>query len=509
MPSQTAATHPSRTTPRFTLVLLWILASAYTYGFGISELNPLQPILTCQLNHTSSQATLPSLAHPPSGCIPLTESQFGLITSLFTLGGLASSLSISAIANSRGWGRRTSITLSAFFGLVGSIVLTSARSVAPLAIGRLFQGLGSGIGVVVVPIYINEISPASLQGSNGVLNQLSIVVGIFTAQALGASPLGSDGNTWRWIPATSALISATQLLAGFVVAVESPGWLQGEGRKSGSDQQADEVRRLLWSAKELDAHREDTGRRTAPSGAEAEADADADVDERQGLLADGSGSGQHSAHSSVSLREIFTDPAIRPGTLMVVFTQLAQQLSGVNAVLYYSTGILSTILPSLAGSIGILITVINMLMTFPPILLISEDRLGRRNLMVLSAAVMSVSSLLLGVAIVYDIAILSAVCIVVMVAGFSVGLGPIPFVILPELVPSRAVSTTTSLGLSLNWSGNFLIGAAFLPLKNFLAGFDHRHTGGAVFWLFTLSNAVTALVVARFYRYAPPQSSQR
>jgi len=111
-----------------------------------------------------------------------------------------------------------------------------------------------------------------------------------------------------------------------------------------------------------------------------------------------------------------------------------------NAVLYYSVGILGSILPALAGSIGILITVINILMTFPPIYLIDEHRVGRKNLMVGSAIVMAIASALLGGGIVYGYKGLSAFCMILMVAGFSFGLGPIPFVILPELVPSR-VST--------------------------------------------------------------------
>lgn len=106
-------------------------------------------------------------------------------------------------------------------------------------------------------------------------------------------------------------------------------------------------------------------------------------------------------------------------------------------MLYYSVGILGSILPSLAGSIGILITVINILMTFPPIYLIDEHRFGRKKLMIGSALVMSLASALLGTGIVAGYQVLSALAMILMVAGFSFGLGPIPFVILPELVPSR------------------------------------------------------------------------
>lgn len=69
--------------------------------------------------------------------------------------------------------------------------------------------------------------------------------------------------------------------------------------------------------------------------------------------------------------------------------------------------------------------------------------------------------------------------------------------------PKQAVSTATSLGLTLNWTANFIVGSAFLPIKNFLAGYDEGHTGGAVFWIFAVSNLVTALIAAKMYKYQP------
>ena len=487
-------------TPRFRIVLLWILFSAANYGYGISELNALQPILTCQ----SRDPTVKTLLAPATtGCIPLTESQFGLVTSLFTLGGLVSSFLISPVSKSLGWGRKTCITASATAGIVGSLILGISSDLWGLGAGRFIQGIGSGIGVVIVPIFINEISPTALKGSNGVLNQFSIVLGIFVAQAIGASWLGSDGSYWRAVPFVSGLVSALQLVGSKVVGLESPGWLEGEGRRASAvaaRDAADEVRAVLWSPKELQYWKESRG----STGTRSSNGSERSDEERQGLLSGETDQNDASSErNQISFPELFTDPQVRPGTILLVLTQLGQQLSGINAVLYYSVGILGSILPALAGSIGILITVINIVMTFPPIYLIDEHRVGRKNLMVGSAAVMTIASALLGAGIVWGYKALSAVCMILMVAGFSFGLGPIPFVILPELVPSRAVSTATSLALTLNWTANFIVGSAFLPIKNWLAGYDANHTGGAVFWIFSVSNLATAVIVAAMYRYKP------
>ncbi len=318
-PSGSASSRSARSavTLRFRLALLWILFSAANYGYGISELNALQPILTCHPRDPSSTVLL------STGCIPLSESQFGLVTSLFTLGGLVSSFLISPISKHFGWGRQTCITCSAIAGVVGSSILGVSSTLPGLGLGRFVQGVGSGIGVVMVPIFLNEVSPVALKGSVGVLNQLSIVVGIFVAQAIGASWLGSDERCWRTVPLVSGVLSALQLLGSFTVGLESPGWLEGEGRRKvggAAADRADEVRALLWSAKELQGWRES---RTAPRSTGRD-------EERQGLLAAESDADEPTREASqVGLSGLFRDPDVRPGAVLVILTQLGQQLSGI------------------------------------------------------------------------------------------------------------------------------------------------------------------------------------
>ena len=136
---------------------------------------------------------------------------------------------------------------------------------------------------------------------------------------------------------------------------------------------------------------------------------------------------------------------------------MAQQLSGVNGVFYFSTGILADVFKGgdnnggggdkVAKFIGLGITFVNVLMTFPPISLIREDLLGRKKLLQISSFSMALSSLVLALALLFEQSIMAAVSIVIFVAGFSLGLGPIPFLILPELVPKR-VSLSQCLLLS-------------------------------------------------------------
>ncbi|PWN51543.1 general substrate transporter [Violaceomyces palustris] len=524
--SQTSSTTTGRprTTRIFTLSVLWIIISAFEYGYGISELNPLQPILTCQ----TGGDPLDSPSTTKSCSIRMTESEFGLVTSLFTLGGLISSFALPAVSARLGLGRRLSIRYSALLNVLGGLMLASAQGIFSLGTARFVQGLASGVGVVIVPIYLSELAPTSMRGSIGVLNQLSIVLGIFTAQALGASRLGESPTEWRWVPTVAFLLAMVQLVVSFwsSVAVESPRWLEeGEGKAKGSTNEARRIRSLLWSREELEEYQNYSARfqdgggsvgGTRRGGGEREGDEEDILDERERLLEGERESGeigegnQQSAMDvdrpievEMGLKDLFKDDEIRPGVLMVILTQLAQQFSGVNSVLFYSTGIMSTVLPSLASSIGLVITVINILMTFPPILLISESRMGRKKLMMASSLGMCLSCLLLGLGIMYDWPIVSAICIVLVVASFSIGLGPVPFVILPELVPLRAVSKATSLGLTLNWTANTLVGTLFHPIRNLLSHLDNGK-GGAVFWLFAFLNLVSFTLIGLFYRFRLP-----
>lgn len=127
----------------------------------------------------------------------------------------------------------------------------------------------------------------------------------------------------------------------------------------------------------------------------------------------------------------------------------------ISAVLYYSTSIMKSVLPTQAAYISVFITFINVLMTFPPIFLV--DRLGRRSLLLISSSMMALTSFILAFSINIGISQVSSLAIVCFVASFSIGLGPIPFVILGEVVPSYAVGAAGSLGLGVNWASNFAV----------------------------------------------------
>ncbi|KDN38031.1 general substrate transporter [Tilletiaria anomala UBC 951] len=485
-------TTPVRLTAFFYWMVIFIILSAFQYGWGIAELNVLQDALTCKEDNLTHEST--SKGTPGNDCIGLTETQFGYVTALFTVGGFLSSLSLSTIAQRLQFGQRISIFLAALFNTTGGAIISMSAGFVSAGVGRFVMGLGAGIAVVCVPIYLSDISPPALKGSVGVLNQLGIVLGIFAAQVTG-SLLTSPGHSisWRWTPGISAVISAAQLVCGMLFALESPRWEEEKNGDAGK-QRAQRICAKLWSS----------------TGAAAQSRHSSANEETEALLQDRShfqSPHMPSTHET-SFADLLKDSEIRPGMVLIAFTQLGQQLSGVNAVLYYSTGILGSLLKDDNGArasarwMGVGITVVNAVMTFPPIFLIPEHRFGRKNLLLLSSGTMVLSSLVLGLSLQLGWSdILSAACLLLFVMGFSVGLGPVPFLILPELVPARAMSHASSVGLALNWVANIVLASSFLPLRYFFASIDGGR-GGSIFWVFTVVNTLTFFVVLKKYRYS-------
>jgi SP family facilitated glucose transporter-like MFS transporter 1 len=105
------------------------------------------------------------------------------------------------------------------------------------------------------------------------------------------------------------------------------------------------------------------------------------------------------------------------------------------------------------------------------------DKAGRRTLFLLSTASMTVTAFLLGWSIEHNQNVVSVIAILGYVATFALGLGPIPFLMVPELVDTPAVSSACSIALATNMISNFLVSAGFLSLRNLMGQ-------GQVFYLF-------------------------
>lgn len=445
------------------VVCLWVLIIAFQYGYHISVLNQIQAVLTCKKTANDALNGLPT-------CIAMSDFTFSLVTSIFTAGGLMGSLVANLVMDS--WGRKGATRTSAILISSGALTMGVSTSVGLLGFGRFLVGIGSGIGLCVGPIFLAEIAPSTISGNVGVLTQLGIVLGIMITQALGlrlATP-----SEWRYVLYISFALSAVQLFTSPFV-VESPTWLGNRGQLEEKKVAASK----LWGSS--------LARAASTQRAE---DSDPLLDEQEERR-------EEAQSFTVTVPQLLLAPEFRKPLLIICLAMAAQQLSGINAVLYYSNAILSKSLPDFGPYVSLGITILNAIMTFPPILLI--ERIGRRQLLAISTIGALISLFTVGWALNSGRVTLSSLAIMSFVTSFAVGLGPIPFVMIPEVSPAHAVSSLSSVALSLNWIINFLVGLIFLPLRRLLSGGDALKEG-RVFYVFGSVLFLVMLMLSRVYK---------
>ncbi|KAF9792267.1 general substrate transporter [Thelephora terrestris] len=433
----------------------WILVTSFQYGYHISALNQIQAVLTCKVTgNDESPLGLPN-------CIPMTDAQFSALTSVFSIGGLIGSAGANVVMDSRG--RRGALRISAALTALGAFLMAIASAYTPLLIGRLLVGVAAGVGICLTPIFIAEVSPARIRGKVGVFTQFSIVVGIMITQLVGfklATP-----TAWRYVLILSGLTAVAQFSISPTM-IESPVW----AIRNGDPESGKLYHQKLWKGADLRSPDED------PLLARD------DDDERQ---------------DAVSVPHALRSSELRLPLTIVSLAMVSQQVSGVNAVLYYSNDILSNVIPDLGPYISILVTVVNVVMTFPPIFLI--ERVGRKKLLTASVLTAVAGHGFIGFGLDNGFVVMCSVAILVFIMAFASGLGPVPFIMLPEVSPPHAVSALTSIALSMNWVCNFIVGLSFLPLRNFLSGGEVEYEG-RVFYLFGLLLLISYLALYRLYK---------
>ncbi|KAI8367034.1 general substrate transporter [Blakeslea trispora] len=461
-------------------VVISILLSAFQYGYHNGELNTPQDVI--------SKCTHPNLLPnflPP--CIPMPDSEYALVVSILTAGGLVGAL-IAPVFNDR-YGRRSTLFGTNLLLSTGSLMATLASSPRGMMMGRFLSGVGSGIVTVVVPAYIAECVTKSQRGFFGALNQLAIVLGIMVAQVVG---LGwATISHWRYILAMGFVVAVLQsCLLPF--CVESPRYLASI--PGGSNSAMKSLLKLRGTSAdevedEINEWQREWADNTENQTATAQIDEEDNYRDDERLI-------QSPASEHVNVWKFLSLKQYRRPLIITLILQMSQQLSGINAVIFYSTSIMSSVFPESSSLITVYISIVNLLMTAISAYLM--DKLGRRPLFLFSGFFMALTSGLLGWSIENGYNMTSAFAILVFVALFAIGLGPIPFLMIPEVVDTKAVSSACSVGLATNMISNFAVSSGFLVLRNMIGQ-------GYVFFLYSTAS----LVLFSFAFYILPETKDR
>ena len=244
------------------------------------------------------------------------------------------------------FGRRATLLWIGVLYVISAVGCGFAWNVNAFIVARFIGGLGIGISTVAAPLYISEIAPPAYRGRLAGMFQFNIVFGILVAFASNALLAGVGENAWRWMLGVAAFPSVIYTVLCFGLP-ESPRWLLG---RKGDREKGLKVLRLI----EPEA-----------SAAQIEADADAIVAASSGRATSGR----------------FWTWRLRIPILLAFLIAFFNQLSGINAILYFAPRIFgltgSGAEDALRQSVGIGVT--NLLFTFVGLWLI--DRLGRRRLL--------------------------------------------------------------------------------------------------------------------------------
>jgi SP family galactose:H+ symporter-like MFS transporter len=397
-----------------------------------------------------------------SGALEGIQSDFDLsttmtevVTSWVTLGALFGALLSGVLADRIG--RRRTILLAAGLFTVGALVEAFAPGTAVLVIGRLIVGFGVGVASVAAPLYASEQAPTHLRGRFVSTYQLAITIGIFVAYLVDQAL--TNGSSWRMMLGVSA-VPGVLLLVAIAPMPESTRWLVGAGRRKDA---AAGLRKLRPDV-DVDA--------TLDTIEEAAREEDAD---------------------RASWGEVFSKSLRKPLTVGVGLA-IFQQITGINAIIYYADKIFAeagfSTPADQASATTWAIGGVNVLATFIAVAYV--DRFGRRPLLFAGLVGMAASLTTVGIAFQFmdsadtsgagtggptTAGIVTLVALVVFIASFAFSLGPVTWTVINEIFPNRVRGRAVAVATAVNWGAAFLVSQFFLTLIDSIGS-------SATFWLF-------------------------
>ncbi len=352
------------------------------------------------------------------------------------------------------YGRLKVMIVGSALFLISSIGSALTFSVPDLIVWRVLGGLGIGIASVVAPAYIAEIAPRQIRGSLASLQQLAITLGIFAALLSNALLVAAAGGSadnmlwwgldaWRWMFLIGVIPAAVYGFLAFTMP-ESPRFLLARGR-------TDEARAIFA--------------RLVPP---------ADLDKTVKDLTTAIETDRKNKGASLAGPALGLQPIVWIGIILSVF----QQFVGINVIFYYSTSLWRAVGFDESNSllIGVITSITNVLVTLIAIWLV--DRVGRKPLLLVGSALMALSLGVMALAFSFatgsgqDVSLPGAWGPVALVAanlfvvGFGASWGPLVWVLLGEIFPSRIRGKALGVAAGAQWLANFLVSWTFPALAD-------------------------------------------
>jgi sugar porter (SP) family MFS transporter len=386
--------------------VLWAVAvagmGAFSFGYHLGVVNGPLGAIAADLGFAGSAALQ------------------GAVVSTSLAGAAAGALGGAGLADAAG--RRRALLAAAAPLLAGAALCAGARSLAALLAGRAAVGVGIGLSSALVPLYISEIAPTRLRGVLGSVNQLLICVGILAALLVNVA---LPATAWRAMFALATVPAALLAAGAATLCPESPAWLALRGDRAGAEAAA----AALWGA----------------AGA-----------------AQLGGAAARAKAADPTWREVLASPGARVGVTLFIL----QQLSGVNAIVYFSSDVFARAGVASGAAASAAVGAVNVLGSLGAAALM--ERAGRKRLLTLSFAGMgaAMAAMAAGLALPALRPVSGPIALVgtlAYIAAFAAGAGPVPGLLVPEMAPARLRGRAVAAAMGAHWAFNFAVGQLFLP----------------------------------------------
>ncbi|XP_013774358.2 glucose transporter type 1-like [Limulus polyphemus] len=386
---------------------------------------------------------------------------WSVTVSIFAIGGMIGGISGGTVANQ--FGRKGGLVVNNIMGILGGVLMglsKTSNSIEMLIFGRLFIGINCGLNTALVPMYLSEISPLTLRGRLGTLNQLALTVGLFLSQVFGIQFFLGTSTGWPYLLGI-AVIPAILQLCLLPLCPESP--------------------RYLLISKQQESHAREALQRLRSSSQIEDDIEEMKAEERA-----------HQHEVEITMWQLIRNKSHHLPLLIGIVMQLSQQFSGISAVFYYSTNLFTEAglsdTTSRYVTIGVGFVMVAMTLVSIPLM----DHAGRRTLQIYGLGGMFIFSIFITISLLVKflytwVTYISVVSTLSFVVFFAIGPGSIPWMITAELFSQGPRPAAISITVLVNWFANFVVGLVFPMMLHGFGSYTFLPFTAllAIFWTFT------------------------
>ncbi len=364
-------------------------------------------------------------------------------------------------------GRKRTLIVAAIFFFVSAVGTALPKNITMFVIFRIIGGVGVGAASITSPMYIAEISPARIRGRMVSVNQFAIVTGFLVVYlvnyfiALQGTEAWNIAYGWRWMFG-SEMLPALLLLVLLFFVPESPRWLTKYGRHEKALVVLTRVGGRAHAKREFDSIKDAI------------------------------------AHESGSLAQLLR-PGMRIVLVIGIVLAVLQQVTGINVFLYFGAEIFKKMGSGTNAALlkEVMVGAVNL--TFTVIAIWAVDRLGRKPLMLIGSAGMGICLAAMGFAgyLQHVTGMWLLVFILGYIACFALSVGPVTWVILSEIFPTRIRGRAMGVATVFLWLSNYIVTQTFTMMDEnpWLIEKFHR---GFPFWIYGVFCVCLLVFVWRF-----------